>query len=113
MPAWGVVPGATMQLPWAWMPACQARARPGLGPAEDFQGRLSAARYQTWRPPGGADAQGGGVVGGALPAAEGGEDGASVEAVGEAGQVDVVAEGNAGQDPVACGRLGESERRRR
>lgn len=50
--------------------------------------------------------QGGGIGGGALLAAQGGENGKGVEAVGEAGEVDLIPDWDTGQDPVPGGRLG-------
>lgn len=54
----------------------------------------------------GANAQRGGVPVGARPAAQGGQDTEGVETVRKSVQVDLVADRDAGQDPVAGGRLG-------
>lgn len=54
----------------------------------------------------GTHAQGRGVVGGVRPAAQSSQDGEGVEAVGQTGQVDVVADRDARQDPVPAGRRG-------
>lgn len=54
---------------------------------------------------GGADAQGGVVFRGAALAAQSGQDCQGVEAVGQAGQIDMVADRDSRQDPFPGGRL--------
>lgn len=53
----------------------------------------------------GTHAKGAGVCGSAGLLPQGSEDGQAVETAGQAGEVDVIADRNAGQDPVARGRL--------
>jgi hypothetical protein len=55
---------------------------------------------------GSADSERGVVFCGAALAAEGSEDCEGVKSVSEASEVDVVADRNAGEDPVPCGGLG-------
>ncbi len=55
---------------------------------------------------GSAHAQGGGVLGGTALSAQGRENGEGVETGGEAGEVDLVADGNAGQNAVTGRGLG-------
>lgn len=94
-----------MYPPCARTSTCQARARPPPDPEEHCQWCPPSLRCQTCRPRRGTDAQRRLVIRRAGSATQCGQHTQSVEAIGQAGQVDPGRDPDTGEQPVPVGEL--------